>query len=140
MQGKDYLERCKELVTDYELKKEKYLTLKYEYESIGFGCTGVDAVQCSSDPDKFTNKLVNMLQAEKELKLAEKKLAEYKEIALSRIVKLEKINHQKILYYKYFEFKSFNQIAKILKNTRQWVMQLHNKALYEFDKMYYGFF
>ena len=94
-------------------------------------------VMRSSDPDKFTNLLVKVMKAEKDLKLAEEKLLAYRKTALSRINSLSKPEYKQILKLKYLECMKLEAIAKKLKVSTQWVCKLHNKALIEFDKRYY---
>lgn len=138
MISKDYLSRYGILLKNYEDKKYDYLTLKSEYECIGYGTMTDDVkVMSSSNPDKFTNLLVKVMKAERDLKLAEEKLLDFRKTAICRINSLSKPEYKQVLKLKYLELVRLEVIAKRLNVSTQWVCKLHKKALNEFDKRYY---
>ena len=140
MLSKDFLSRYKMLIKNYDEKRDLYLTLKIKYESLGFGSALSDdrVMGGMVNPDKFTDLLVKVMQAEKDMKIAEKTLHEYLKIAFSRIDSLSSDYYKQILKLKYFKFLSNAQIARKLNVSVQWYCKLHKKALREFDKKYYA--
>lgn len=136
--AKNYLSRNKYLIDKLKVLEETYLTLKSEYESIGFssGSYG-EFVNSSPNPDKFTNLLYRVMLAEKKLRVAKNKLKLYQVEAFERIGMLSNENYRCILKFRYFNFLSFNQIAKNLNMSVQWVLKLHKDALNEFDNIFY---
>ena len=136
--AKDYLLRNKYLINELKELEETYLTLKSKYKSIGFSSGGYsDYVTTSPNPDKFTNVLYRVMGAEKKLNKAKRKLKQYQVEAIQRICTLSNENYRCILKFRYFNFMSFNQIAKELKLRVQWTLKLHKDALKEFDNMFY---
>ena len=138
LQGKQYLKGYQNLLEILNIKTEKYETLKNEYENIGFGVSNGERVMTSLNPDRFTDLLVKVMQAEKEVRKAKLNLIQFEHNVKKRIALLSHDQERKVLIMKYLKLKSFNTIATELNISVRYVHVLHDKALKEFDILFYS--
>lgn len=136
-QAKDYLNGYRNLLEKLIQKNEKLIELKCRAENIGIGSMGTDKVQTSSNPDKICVSVIKILEAEKEIQTAKNDLINFEKIAKVRIKKLKNEYLENILIMKYFELKSYSEIAKKLNVSKQWVIQLNKQALKKFNNIFF---
>lgn len=135
MTAKEYLlqVRRKEAVIS-RLKCDKR-NLREILVSLG-GTVDGDKVQTSAGHDKFGNVFAKI--DEKESLLAEKleELVDFKVMVSDEISGLSNPRYIDILYKRYIQFQSFEQIAVDMGYSYRYVIKMHGYALLEFGKKY----
>lgn len=134
MSAKEYLMKIRTIDMLIDTKIEQVKMLRDRLTSIGSPIVG-DRVQCSLDPDKFTNTIAKIIKLEEEITKDIDRLVDYKAEAREIIERMSKDVEKTILYKHYFEGKSFEQIAVDCNYSWRWVISLHGSALKSFEKV-----
>ena len=138
LMSKQYLQGYENLLEIVKQKTDRYETLKCEYETIGFNSSNGEHVQTSLNPDRFTNLLIKVTEAEKDLKKAKLDLIHFEQTARNRINELSNDLHKKVLILKYLKLFSFNKIANKLNVSVRYVHVIHKQALIQFDNLFFN--
>lgn len=117
-------------INDKILEKEALFTMLTRKTST----LQADRVQTSISGDKLTVGVADIIDIEKEINEAIDDFVIQKDIRINSIHNLKSVNHIKVLFKKYIEFKDFQDIAKEMNYSYQWIIELHNAALTEFER------
>lgn len=115
-------------------KQDLYSSLM-SISSIDYSKDRVSGGNVSSDA-VFVNKIIHMITLEEKINKNIDEYADLKHTIIGQIHNLQSLNHIKLLYKLYVENKSLKHIAKEMNYTYQYVRELHQKALAEFERTY----
>lgn len=132
MQAKEFLNKIRYIDMMIDCKLEQINDLRDMLTSIGSPIG--DKVQSSKDPDKFTDPVSKIIELEKEINEDIDNLVELKKIARNTIEQLENEVEKVILYKRYFENKSFEQISVEMGYSWRQIHRLHGNALKNFER------
>lgn len=132
MQAKEFLNKIRYIDMMIDCKCEQIQKLRNRILSIGSPIG--DKVQSSKDPDKFTDPISKIIELENEINNDIDKLVELKKIARNTIEQLENEVEKVILYKRYFENKSFEQISVEMGYSWRQIHRLHGNALKDFER------
>ena len=115
-----------------DCKLEQTSNLRSRLTSINV--TMGERVQSSLDPDKFTNTISKIVELEKEINDDIDKLVDLKSIARKAIESLDNDIEKMVLYKRYFENKTFEQISVELNYSWRRIHQFHGDALKKLER------
>ena len=135
MQAKEFLNKIRyiDMMIDCKLEQIKNLRDKLTSISSPMGNIG-DKVQSSKDPDKFTNTISKIVELENEINNDIDKLVDLKSIARKAIESLDDDVEKMVLYKRYFENKTFEQISVELNYSWRRIHQFHSDALKNLER------
>lgn len=93
-----------------------------------------DKIQVSGGDDKFADTVAKIIDLEDEINADIDSLIAHKELARQMIESLDDDTQKLILYKRYFEKKTFEQIAVELNYCWRQIHRLHGNALVKMDK------
>ena len=99
-------------------------------------CPMGEKVQSTKDPDKFTDPVSKIIELEQEINEDIDKLIDMKCVARKMIEQLDNEVEKLVLYKRYFENKSFEQISVEMNYSWRQIHRLHGSALQNFAKVY----
>ncbi len=134
MNGKQYLLKIRTIDLMIDTKLAQVKILRERLTSISSPSMG-DRIQCTLDPDKFSEPISNIIELEKEINRDIDRLIDYKREARGLIEQMTEDIEKIILYKHYFEGKSFEQIAVECNYSWRWIISLHGSALKNFEKI-----
>jgi DNA-directed RNA polymerase specialized sigma subunit len=94
-----------------------------------------DKVQESNIPDKIPTLICKIVDLEKEITNDIDKLIDLKTEVMRKIDSIQNDDYRLLLTLRYLNFKTWKQIAVEMEFTFQWVHELHERALIEFEKV-----
>ena len=95
-----------------------------------------EKVQPSLDPDKFTNPISKIIELEQEINEDIDKLVDLKRVARKAIEQLDDDVEKMVLYKRYFENKTFEQISVEMNYSWRRIHQLHSDALTNLERLH----
>ena len=95
-----------------------------------------DKVQTSNNADTITDTMLKIVDLEEKINADIDKLVDMKGLARDKIERMENDVEKVILYKRYFNNESFEQISVEMGYSWRWIHKLHNDALKHFDKIY----
>ena len=134
MQAKEFLKNLIQIDMMISCKKEQIAELRERLTSIGCG-TDNERVQTSIKGDKMTNVIAKIMELENLVNNDIGILTEYKLQAREMIEKLQNNVEKIVLYKRYFDCKSFEQIAVECNYSWRHVHRIHGNALINLDKI-----
>lgn len=134
MQAKEFLKNLIQIDMMISCKKEQIAELRERLTSIGCA-TDNERVQTSIKGDKMTNVIAKIMELENLVNNDIGILTEYKLQAREMIEKLQNNVEKIVLYKRYFDCKSFEQIAVECNYSWRHVHRIHGKALINLDKI-----
>ena len=132
MQAKEFLNKIRHIDMMIDCKLEQTSNLRSRLTSINV--TMGERVQSSLDPDKFTNTISKIVELEKEINDDIDKLVDLKSIARKAIDSLDNDIEKMVLYKRYFENKTFEQISVELNYSWRRIHQFHGDALKKLER------
>lgn len=137
MQVKEFLNKIRyiDMMIDCKLEQIKNLRDKLTSISSPMGNLG-DKIQSSKDPDKFTNTISKIVELENEINNDIDKLVDLKSIARKAIESLDDDVEKMVLYKRYFENKTFEQISVELNYSWRRIHQFHGDALKNLERLH----
>ena len=132
MQAKEFLNKIRHIDMMIDCKLEQTSNLRSRLTSINVSMG--ERVQSSLDPDKFTNTISKIVELEKEINDDIDKLVDLKSIARKAIESLENDVEKMVLYKRYFENKTFEQISVELNYSWRRIHQFHGDALKKLER------
>ena len=132
MQAKEFLNKIRHIDMMIDCKLEQTSNLRSRLTSINV--TMGERVQSSLDPDKFTNTISKIVELEKEINDDIDKLVDLKSIARKAIESLDNDIEKMVLYKRYFENKTFEQISVELNYSWRRIHQFHGDALKKLER------
>ena len=134
MSAKDFLKKMMYIDYMIDCKIEQVTELRGRLTSIG-STVGGERVQSSKSNDKFADTIGKIVELEKNINADIDKLIDYKSKARERIELLDSDIEKVILYKRYFDKKSFEQIATECHYSWRWIHKLHSSALQNLNKV-----
>lgn len=134
MTGKEYLSAVYAKDEDILAQQEYIEALRSTLTSISVR-TDIERVQSSSDPDKLGNILAQVDEEERKLEAMKADFLVYKVEAITAIKQVQTDKHRTLLHEKYINYRSFKVIAGLMNYSYDYIIELHGKALEEFEEM-----
>ena len=132
MQAKEFLNKIRHIDMMIDCKLEQTSNLRSRLTSINVSMG--ERVQSSLDPEKFTNTISKIVELEKEINDDIDKLVDLKSIARKAIESLDNDIEKMVLYKRYFENKTFEQISVELNYSWRRIHQFHGDALKKLER------
>ena len=95
-----------------------------------------DKVQSSSDKDKLGSSVAKIVDLENEINNAIDVYVDKKERIVSQIDSIKDIMEYQVLFSRYIEHKTFEQIAEDNDYSVRQILRIHGNALVEFEKKF----
>ena len=95
-----------------------------------------DKVQSSSDKDKLGSAVAKIVDLENEINKAIDVYVDKKERIVSQIDSIKDIMEYQVLFSRYIEHKTFEQIAEDNDHSVRQILRIHGNALVEFEKKF----
>ena len=95
-----------------------------------------DKVQSSSDKDKLGSAVAKIVDLENEINKAIDIYVDKKERIVSQIDSIKDIMEYQVLFSRYIEHKTFEQIAEDNDYSVRQILRIHGNALVEFEKKF----
>ena len=134
MQAKEFLNKIRHIDAMIDCKRDQIKDLRDTLTSIS--CPMGEKVQSTLDPDKFTNPVSKIIELEKEINDDIDKLIDLKRIARKVIEQLDNEVEKMVLYKRYFENKTFEQISVELNYSWRRIHQFHGDALNKLERLH----
>ena len=134
MQAKEFLKKIIQIDMMINCKVEQIATLRASLTSTTCA-TDNERVQTSLKGDKLTDTIAKIIELEELINDDIDELTEYKLQAREMIEKLDSNAEKIILYKRYFESKSFEQIAVECNYSWRHVHRIHGKALVNLERV-----
>ena len=99
-------------------------------------CPMGEKVQSTKDPDKFTDPVSKIIELEQEINEDIDKLIDLKRVARKAIEQLDNEVEKIVLYKRYFENKTFEQISVEMNYSRRRINQVHCDALKKLERLH----
>ena len=127
MTVREFLEniRYTDMLIDSKLQQIKSIRERLCSATVSLG----EKVQGSKDPDKFTYGVAKIIELEKVINADIDKLIDMKVQAREMIETLDSIVEKTVLYKRYFENNSFDDIAVVMNYSVRRVYQYHADAI-----------
>ena len=135
MTAKQYLSRIRILDIKINNKMSELSMLKSKSTSLQAVVINDDKVQTSPALDRLGNDVSDILELEEEI---HKEIKTYNDLKHKIINEIHSLNNRlyiEILYKRYVEFKSLEEIAVEMNYSYDRVRHLHGYALMDFDKI-----
>lgn len=129
---KEYLRQLRRLEVCIEQRQEELNRLR---ELIG--CHAIDygdRVQTSPSADSIPNEVIRRAELEADISRKIERFLQLKHKIINEIQSLDNAVYVKILYMRYVEYKSLDEIAEKMNYSYRQVLRLHGTALKEFRK------
>lgn len=129
---KEYLRQLHRLEVCIEQRQEELNRLR---ELIG--CNAIDygeRVQTSPSADSIPNEVIRRAELEADISRKIERFLQLKHKIINEIQSLDNAVYVKILYMRYVEYKSLDEIAEKMNYSYRQVLRLHGTALKEFRK------
>lgn len=127
---KEYLRQLRRLEVCIEQRQEELNRLR---ELIG--CNAIDygeRVQTSPSADSIPNEVIRRAELEADISRKIERFLQLKHKIINEIQSLDNAVYVKILYMRYVEYKSLDEIAEKMNYSYRQVLRLHGMALQEF--------
>lgn len=132
MQAKQYLKELKRLDTCVNQKLQEKSAL---YTRTGTSWSGQERVQASGDAGRMPDLIQRIVSLEAEINRQIDTFVDLKHQMIDQIQALESETFVALLFKRYVEFKSLEQIAVEMHYTFPYVRKLHGYALREFQRV-----
>lgn len=139
MTAKEYLSKLKILDAEINRKLEKISALRASLTSIPAVNTTEERVKGgnAAGDARFVRTLAEIDELESEVNDKIDKLVDERYEIINKIYQLDNDLHIKVLYKRYVEFKSLNEIADDIKRSYRYVLRVHKEALKKFENSIY---
>lgn len=136
MDVKTYLRQIQRYDKKVQYKLSELYRLKALSTSISAGANDDVRVQSSNSGGRLENSVIRIVALENEIdKLVMAYLSFNREI-IDQIESMDDMNEYAVLYERYVEYKSFDEIASDLGYSRRQIDRLHGNALAHFEKKF----
>ena len=101
------------------------------------GCNAIDygeRIQTSPSADSIPNEVIRRAELEADISRKIERFLQLKHKIINEIQSLDNAVYVKILYMRYVEYKSLDEIAEKMNYSYRQVLRLHGTALKEFRK------
>lgn len=133
MKAKDYLLQVRRINKLIELKQSEInkLNLYLGVKAVNYEA---ERVQSSNTTDR-ADLICKIVDFEIELKEYIKQLIDLKKEIMQTIDKLDEADLIKLLYLRYFDFKTWEEIAITMNYSYRWILKLHGISLQKIEKI-----
>ena len=94
-----------------------------------------DVISSSGSYDRLGDTVAKICDLKTQINKDIDTYVDLKRDAIEKLKKVEKTEYYDILYKRYVEFQSLEQIAVSMNYTYRWIRRLHGRALQEFEKV-----
>lgn len=136
MKAKDYLKQLELLNEKINQKLLQVSELRQMAMSSGAIDYSKDRVQSFPTGDGLSNSVIRYVALEEEIDKQIDQFVDMKNLIINQIQGLKDVNHMKILFKRYVEFKRLEVIAVEMNYTYQYTREMHGYALAEFQRTY----
>ena len=141
MRAKEYLQQLRRLDTVIDQKIKELDDLKVKSTCIGGFDYSKERVQTSPSGDApYVRTVSRMIDLNEEINRDIDDFVDRKHKIINEIQSLENTKHIQILFKKYVEYKTFEQISVEMNYTYQYIVLLNGYALKEFSQKYSIYF
>lgn len=141
MRAKEYLQQLRRLDTVIDQKIKELDDLKVKSTCISSMDYSIERVQTSpSGGAPYVRTVSRMIDLNEEINRDIDDFVDRKHKIINEIQSLENTKHIQILFKKYVEYKTFEQISVEMNYTYQYIVLLHGYALKEFSQKYSIYF
>ena len=135
MSAKEFLNKIRYIDTMINCKLEQVAELR---NMLLPGAIRYDKerVQSSHNIDRFTDTMLKVIELEEKINCDIDELVKLKSVAREKIERMENEVEKVILYKRYFNNKTFEQISVEMNYSWRQIHRLHSEALKNFDKIY----
>ena len=134
MQVKEFLNKIRHIDMMIDCKCSQIKDLRDRLTSIS--CPMGEKVQSSLEPDKFTDSVSKIIELEQEINEDIDKLINMKCVARKMIEQLDNEVEKLVLYKRYFENKTFEQISVEVNYSWRRIHQFHGDALKKLERLH----
>ena len=134
MQAKEFLNKIRHIDMMIDCKCSQIKGLRDRLTSIS--CPMDEKVQSTKDPDKFTDPVSKIIELEKEINEDIDNLVDLKRKARKSIEQLNDDREKLVLYKRYFENKTFEQISVEMNYSWRRIHQFHSDALMQLEMLH----
>lgn len=133
MKAKEYLLQVERVVKLINIKQKEIdkLRLMTEYKAVRYDIERVSG----GTPTDRTDIICKIVDYEIELKKDIEKLVELKKEIIKTIETINNADYVTLLYLRYFEFKTWEEISIDMHFSYRWVLIMHGRALNEVEKL-----
>lgn len=135
MTAKSYLKQIEIMNNKINTKIQELCESKQLAYSTG-ALSNDERVKSSGSQDRMGNDVVRIVDMENAIDDMIDTYVDYKYAAIKEIRKLNDEKMKQVLYERYIEFKTYEDIAKDMHMTRSGAYKLHNRAIEEFMEIY----
>lgn len=136
MKAKDYLKQLELLDIKINQKMQQVSELRQMAQASGTIDYSKDRVQSSPNGDGLSNAVIRYVALEEEINKQIDHFVDMKNLIINQIQGLQNVDHVKLLFKRYVEFKRLEVIAVEMNYTYQYIRELHGYALAEFQRTY----
>ena len=141
MRAKEYLQQLRRLDTVIDQKIKELDDLKVKSTCIGGFDYSKERVQTSPSGDApYVRTVSRIVDLNEEINREIDDFVDRKHKIINQIQGLDNPNYIQILFKKYVEYKTFEQISVEMNYTYQYIVLLHGYALKEFSQKYSIYF
>ena len=134
MKAKDYLKRLKRLDTIIRQKQQEITDLRLTASSTGGFDYSKERVQSSPSGDApFVRPVLKIIELEQQINAEINKFIAEKHKIINEIQSLKKSDYINLLYKRYVEYKSLEQICVEMNFSYDYIKHLHGYALQCFE-------
>lgn len=130
---RDYLKRIIELSALIYCKKVRIQGL---WSSVTYpGVSYEERVQSTRDFNKHSDKIIKIIELEKEVEKMTKEMKERQNIVKEAAAKLENEEIARVITLRYIDLKNWEEIAKEIDKSTRWAMKLHSNGIKNLKKI-----
>lgn len=139
MKVKNYLCQIEHL--ERKAKRSALDVARYKDLAISIGVDSTkEYVQTSGDKDLVSKAAAKIVDAEREAERNVQRYIERRRTIIAQIEGLDCQDYSDILFYRYVEYMTFEDISKVMCYSPRQVYRLHERALIVFDDKYNAFY
>ena len=117
-----------------DCKCEQVRELRDRLTSIS--CPLGEKVQTDVNPDKFTNTISKIIELEKDINADIDKLVDMKRVARNLIESLDNDVEKLVMYKRYFDNKTFEEISVEMSYSWRRIHQVHGNSLKKLERLH----
>lgn len=136
MTAKEHLQEIRKFDRYIEQKQIEYDSLYRLRGGAGAIDYSKDKVQTSPDGQGFTRISDRLVDLQSEINEAVDRFCQMKHERIDQIQQLSKVEYSEILFKRYVEYKSLDQIAYEMNYTYKYICNVHGFALKEFNDLH----
>jgi hypothetical protein len=137
MTAKQYFQQAFLLNQRIESNRDEIARLRVLAEGVSSPQLSADRIQSSGNQDKMAQTICKIIDLEHDIQAEIDSLIELRREIRERINAMPDDKLRLVLQNRYLNFQKWENIAVEMNYAFQWVMILHNRALKEFNRLYF---